>query len=159
MRFSDDTTEVRHWTPPEAILAVLRVLHKKTLPPPLIWDLRWGLVDFCLKKLYSVRRSLLVVCHLPDLHAPFLTDMRLVPHAEIFHLTVKTRHKLRSNNGARRCPPPQIKRLSRKFDWDFARPLNWAERAGAWLSANTASNGELESRGSIDLPVTFTRLA
>lgn len=33
------------------------------------------------------------------------------------------------------------------------------ELSGAWLSANAASNGESESGGPIDLPVTFTRLA
>lgn len=40
-------------TLPEAILAVLRVLHKNPFPPPLIsivWDLTRGLVDFCLKE-------------------------------------------------------------------------------------------------------------
>ena len=118
--FSDDTAEVRRWTPPEAILAVLRLLHKNLSSP--FWSVRSGiwdgssLVDFCLKK-RCCGAALWFVCHLFYFYAPLLTDMPPLPHAKIFHLTVKTRHTSCS-------APRQIKSLSRKSDWDFVWPLN-----------------------------------
>lgn len=160
MRFSDDTREFRHWTLPEAIVALLRVLHRnlsssfdlfslgsKMGPGGLLFEdtqFQWG------------EAYLLFVCHLFCLYAWFLTDIPLLPHAKIFHLMWK--------QGTlpwvfQLCFHQQIKCLSRKFDWDFVWPLNWVDRARAWLSANTVSNGELERGGSIELPVTFTQLA
>lgn len=53
MRFSDDTREVRH--PRLRQFVLCWECFTKTFPLPLIslvWDLRRGLVDFCLKKRY-----------------------------------------------------------------------------------------------------------
>lgn len=148
-------------TLPEAILAVLWVLHKnlscsfdlfslgsKMGPGGLLFEevpFQWG------------ETWLSFLCHLFYLYARFLADMPLLPHAK---------KKKRKQGTCSLWPAAlqhsfsqQIKCLSRKFDWDFAWPLNWVDRAKAWLSANTATNGELESRGSIDLPATFTWLA
>lgn len=164
MRFSDDTGEVRRWTPPEAVLAVLRVLHENLSPPPLIssvWDLRRGLVDSCLKKrCFSEAKP---GCCLSVIFSIFMLhfwQMRLCYLTRRLSILAWKQGTRSPRPAARRLRSPrQIKCLSRKFDWDFVWPLNWADRARAWLSANVASNGELESGGSIDLPVTFTRLA
>lgn len=89
-------------TLPEAILAVLRVLHKNlssSFDLFFVWDLRWGLADLFLKKRYFIEAKP-SCCHLFYLHAPFLTDMPLLPHAKIFHLTVKTRYILPLTCGA-----------------------------------------------------------
>lgn len=152
-------------TPPEAILAVLRVLHKNLSSSFDLFSLgsKMGPGGPLLFRWREAK--LLSVCHLFYLYALFLTDRPLLPHAKkkkkIFHLAVKTRHirlplqpavlQLRS--------PQQIKCRSSKFDWDFVWPLNWMDRARAWLQANTAPNGELENGGSINPLVTFTQLA
>lgn len=155
--------EVRHWTPSEAILAVLRVLHKN---PSSSFDLcslgsKMEPVDFCLKKRYfseakpSCCLSVIFSIFMPDfwqIRLCYLTQgFSILPWKQGTHSPWPTVLQL--------CSPPQIKCLSRKFDWDFVWPLNWVDRARAWLSANAASNRELESGGSIDPPVTFTRLA
>lgn len=158
MRFSDDTTEVRHWTPPEAILAVLRVLHKN----PSSFDLgsKMGPGGLLFEEaLFQWGEAWLLFVIFPIFMLHFWQICLCCLTQRFSILPWKTRHKLPRTMVLELCPPQQIKRLSRKFDWDFVWPLNWLERARAWLSANTASNGELESRGSIDLPVTFTRLA
>lgn len=149
-------------TLPEAILAVLWVLHKnlscsfdlfslgsKMEPGGLLFEevpFQWG---------EKPCRRLSVIFSI------FMLDFRQIC---LCYLTQRRRKENRT-----RCPcdplctnssfPQQIKCLSRKFDWDFVWPLNWVDRAKAWLPANTTSNVELESRGSIDLPVTFTWLA
>lgn len=73
----------------------------KTFPPPLISSLGSemgpGGLLFEEALLQWGKAWLLFVCHLFDLYAPFLTDAALLPHAETFHLSVKTRHAL---------PPP-----------------------------------------------------
>lgn len=157
MRFSDDTTEVRHWTPPEAILAVLRVLHKnpssfdlgsKMGPGGLLFEealFQWG--EACL---------LFVIFPIFMLH---FWQICLCRRTQRFSISP---WKQGTNSPEQWCSSSALLNKSKDSQGnliDFVWPLNWLERARAWLSANTASNGELESRGSIDLPVTFTRLA
>lgn len=144
--------------PPEAILSVLKVLHKNLSSSFDLLSLgyKMGLVDFCLKKRYSSEakpRCCLSVCHLFYLYALFLTDMPLLPHANIFP-------SYRENKAP---TPPALLNKSNASQGHLIETLCdlWTEQIGqrAWLSANTASNGELESESSIDLPVTFTQLA
>lgn len=165
MRFSDDTREVRH--PRLRQFVLCWECFTKTFPLPLIslvWDLRRGLVDFCLKKRYfseakpsccsSVIFSILML-DFWQICLCYLTQRFFFS----ISLWQQGTHSPQPSMLLPLCSAQQIKCLSRKFDWDFVWPLNWADGARAWLSANTASNGLLESASSIDLPVTFTRLA
>lgn len=142
--FSDAAAEVRRWTPPEAILAVLRVLHKNLSSP--FFDLFslgcetgawWTSVWWSAA---AVRRCLSVIFSIFMLH---FWQICLRYRTQRFPISpLKTRHTLPSAN---QKPLKEIwLRLCVTFE----------------LPACSASNGgELESGGSIDPPVTFTRLA
>lgn len=136
----------------------------KTFPLPLIslvWDLRWGLVDFCLKKRYFSEAK--PSCCLSVIFSIFMPNSWQIC---LCYLTQRLFFYLESK--AHTPPDPRrsgsaLLNKSNASQGNLIETLRdlwteWIEQR-AWLSANTASNGELESAGSIDLPVTFTRLA
>lgn len=135
MRFSDDTREVRH--PRLRQFVLCWECFTKTFPLPLIslvWDLRRGLVDFCLKKRYfseakpsccsSVIFSILML-DFWQICLCYLTQRFL-----FFHLTVITRLTL--------PPNPQCSSRSAPLNKSNASQGNlietlcdlWTERTG-----------------------------
>lgn len=117
----------------------------KTFPPPFlicsVWDVRrepGGLLfeEVLLQWGVVCLSSFLSLCSISDRHASATSRRDFPSH--------------RWKQGTR--SPQQIKSLSRKSDWDFVWPLNSQH-------AVLLMGGELESGGSIDPPVTFTRLA